>query len=914
MSAIISRLTFEYLRNPLGVGVSRPRLSWIVETTTPNWIQSAYEIEARGMVVRAESSDSVLVDWPFAPLGSRERLTIGVRVAGPGGEWTEWIHADVEAALLRAADWSAAFVSPGQGSLVRGEFLARPGLRSARLYATALGVYEACLNGSVVGDHVLAPGWTAYHQRLRYQTFDVTGLIVEGPNCLGATVGDGWYRGRLGFEGKRAHYGDHVAFLAQLELTYQDGTVERIVTDETWMARSGPLLSSDLYDGEHHDARLEPPDWSTTSCDDAGWEPVRVIQHDLGTLFAAGSPPVRRTEILAPVATTVAPSGATILDFGQNLVGRLRVTVRGEAGEKVILRHAEVLQDGELCTAPLRTAQATDTYVLADGGPRTWEPRFTFHGFRYAEVTGPVESAVAVVCHSDLERTGWFSCSDPLVERLHDNVVWSMRGNFLDVPTDCPQRDERLGWTGDLQVFAPTASFLHDSAGFLASWLADLAVEQGDDGVVPFTVPNIVGSSTPAAAWGDAAVIVPWTIYQRYGDRGVLAAQFPSMCAWVDRLRSLAGENRLWDTGFQFGDWLDPTVPGERSDLARTYPEIVATAYVARSAELVSRAAEVLGRREDAEKYSALAEEVRAAFRAEYVTPAGRLLSDSQTAYALALTFRLIADERIRCHAGQRLTDLVRGSGHTIATGFVGTPLICDALTDAGSVETAYRLLLQRGYPSWLYPVTQGATTIWERWNSLLPDGRVNPNGMTSFNHYALGAVADWLHRVVGGLAPAEPGYQRLRVAPRPGADLTSAGARLRTPYGLAACSWKLDREILTVDVVVPANTTAELDLPGCAQETIGSGSHRRSVPFTGHSGATSALTLDSTMREVGDRPEAMKAINDVIIAWRPEIADLVATGPSAISPETTVRDALAILRNDALLADVEAAFAALSP
>ncbi|MET9038162.1 family 78 glycoside hydrolase catalytic domain [Streptomyces mirabilis] len=913
MSTSVTSLTLEHLRDPLGLGIARPRLSWITETTTPNWTQSAYEIEARGEVVLVESPDSVLVEWPFVPLESRERITVGVRVAGPTGAWTDWTRTDVEAALLRTDDWSAAFVSPGDGSLLRREFEVRPGLRSARLYATALGVYEAELNGSVIGDHVLAPGWTSYQQRLRYQTFDVTALLTEGPNCLGATVGDGWYRGRLGFEGKRAHYGDRTAFLAQLELAYQDGTVERVVTDGSWTASAGPLLSSDLYDGEHHDARLEQPGWSAPSFEDRGWEKAEAVDHDLATLFATVSPPVRRTGILTPVATTVSSSGATILDFGQNLVGHLRITVRGAAGEKVVLRHAEVLQDGELCTAPLRTAQATDSYVLGSAEAETWEPRFTFHGFRYAELTGPVEDAVAVVCHTDFERTGWFSCSDPLVERLHENVVWSMRGNFLDVPTDCPQRDERLGWTGDLQAFAPTASFLYDTSGFLASWLADLAVEQTEDGVVPFIVPNVMGPPTAAAAWGDAAVTVPWTAYQRYGDRDLLERQFPSMRAWVDKQRSLAGESLLWDTGFQFGDWLDPTAPGDRTDLAKTYPEIVATAYFAHSAELVGRAADVLGRQQEREEYLALAAKVRDAFRDEYVTPSGRLLSDSQTAYALALRFGLLPDEGARRHAGQRLADLVRGGGYKIATGFVGTPLLCDALTDVGATEIAYRLLLQRDCPSWLYQVESGATTIWERWNSLLPDGTVNPSSMTSFNHYAFGAIADWLHRVVAGLAPAAPGYRKLRLAPRPGRGLSSASARLRTPYGLASCAWRVEDGTLTVEAVVPANTFADLDLPGRETETLGSGTHRRSVSFAGSSEPSGPLSLDSTMREVSDRPEAQQIINDAIVAWRPEVAELIAAGSSAtISAATTVREALGVLRNNELLAEIEARFAAL--
>ncbi len=621
---------------------------------------------------------------------------------------------------------------------------------------------------------------------------------------------------------------------------------------------------------------------------------------------------MRVTETLEPVATLTSPSGKTILDFGQNLVGRLRITVSGQAGEEVVLRHAEILQDGELCTGPLRTAKATDTYVLRGGGAEAWEPRFTFHGFRYAEVTGPVSGAVALVCHSDMERTGWFSCSDPLVERLHENAVWGMRGNFLDVPTDCPQRDERLGWTGDLQVFAPTASFLYDSSGFLNSWLADLAAEQEPDGAVPSVIPSVVHAPV-AAAWGDAAVIVPWTLYQRYGDLGVLEAQFSSMCAWVDHVESLAGEDLLWNSGFQYGDWLDPTAPPGRPEAAKTYPEIVATAYFARSADLVARTALLLGRTGEAERYEALATRIRRAFRDEYITPSGRLLSDSQTAYGLALRFGLLPGGEQRRHAAGRLADLLRGSGYRIATGFVGTPLVCDALAESGFLDSAYRLLLQKECPSWLYPVVQGATTIWERWDSLLPDGRVNPSGMTSFNHYAFGAVADWLHRTVAGLAPAEPGYRRLRITPRPGGGLTHASARLRTPYGLAACSWTLNGERLTVEATVPPNTSAEVNLPDGTEQTVGSGTHRWNVPFSDLTADLPPLTLDSTLGEVADRPGALKLLTDAIVARMPEIAEFIGTGLGSAPQGTRIRDALKLIPGaEPILHDVETAFAEL--
>ena len=894
----IAALSFEHRRETLGIGLPQPRLSWVVETGRRDWLQAGYEIEAvgldggvRGQTGLVRSDQSVLVPWPFAPLQSRERLAVRVRVEGADGSTSAWSAlAPVEAGLLDPADWSAQFVTPGwdedtsraqPAPLLRREFQVRAGLAQARLYVTALGVYEAQINGQAVGDHVLDPGWTSYDYRLRYQTFDVTGLLRAGGNTLGAILADGWYRGRLGFGGGRRNiYGNRLALLAQLEIRYADGTLERIVTDESWRAATGPILASSIYDGETYDARLERPGWSAPGYDDAAWSPVVALARDLSTLVAPAGPPVRRIETVAPVSISTSPSGRTLVDFGQNLVGRLRLTVRGEAGATITLRHAEVLEDGELGTRPLRMAAATDHYTLRGGDVETWEPRFTFHGFRYAEVEGwpgelQAEDLRAVVCHSDMERTGWFDCSDPLIDRLHENVVWSMRGNFLDLPTDCPQRDERLGWTGDIAAFAPTAAFLYDSAGFLQSWLADLGAEQqAEGGVVPIVVPNILDRPPfPAAAWGDAATIVPWVLYQRFGDAGILADQFASMRAWVDVVAASAGEHHLWDTGFQFGDWLDPAAPPDRPAQARTPPSLVATAYFARSAELVGQAAQVLGRAEDAARYGGLAAAVRAAFAAEYITPAGRLLRDSTTAYALALSFALLPEETQRRHAGRRLAELARASGYHISTGFVGTPLICDALCSVGEGDAAYRLLLQRDCPSWLYPVTMGATTIWERWDSMLPDGAINPGEMTSFNHYALGAVADWLQRTVGGLAPAAPGYRRLEMRPRPGGGLTRARARHQTPYGPAECAWRIEQGQIVVEAVVPANTRAQVMLPGREDSVgeVGSGTYRWAYPYQAPARTRRLLTLDSSLDEVINDPAAWDATLAAIRRYMPD-------------------------------------------
>ena len=901
----VSPPRFEHLTDALGIGVAAPRLSWIVESTVQGWRQTAYAVEActpDGARVAAteqvQSGESVLVAWPFAPLTARQRLHLRVRVWGEDGEPSPWSDlAPVEAGLLSPDDWSARFITPDwdeetsraqPAPLLRREFTVRPGVLRARLYITAQGVYTAQLNGAVVGDHVLAPGWTSYNHRLRYQTFDVTGLLTPGANAIGAMLGDGWYRGRLGFHGGRRNiYGDRLALLAQLEIDYADGSRERIITDEHWRAATGPILAGDIYDGESYDARRERPGWAAPGYADADWAGVRLVARDLATLVAPSGPPVRRIEEVAPSAIFASPSGRTLVDFGQNLVGWLRLTVQGPAGQTITLRHAEVLEHGELGTRPLRVAAATDRYTLRGEGVETYEPSFTFHGFRYAEVEGwpgelTADALRAVVCHSDMARTGWFECSDPLINRLHENVVWGMRGNFLDIPTDCPQRDERLGWTGDIQVFAPTASFLYDAAGFLQSWLADLAAEQTDaGGIVPFFVPSLgVLPDSPAAAWGDAAAIVPWVLYQRYGDKQILATQFASMCAWVDRVADAAGPTFIWDKGMQFGDWLDPKAPPDKPGDARTPAYVVATAYFARSADLVAQAADVLGRTDAAAHYHALAAAVRAAFAATFVTPAGRVIGDATTAYALALQFALLPTAEQRRHAAKRLAELVRSSGYRISTGFVGTPLVCDALCDGGETTAAYRLLMQRERPSWLYPVTMGATTIWERWDSMLPDGSINPGEMTSFNHYALGAVADWLHRTVAGLAPAAPGYRRIEIRPVPGGGLTHAAARHVTPYGLAACAWRiedsLDGPVITVEVEVPANTTASVHLPGDAGETLEVGAGRYSWAYAFETPVTvyPALTLDSTVGDLIDHPAAYAAVMRVVAQISKDFAD----------------------------------------
>jgi len=852
----------EHHREPLGIGERAPRLSWTILDTPDDWRQSAYRIDVRADDGRAlshevESDEQVLVAWPFASLASRERVGVRVSVRGEDGEWSDASpETALEAGLLSTDDWQAWPIgatwneNPAsdarRAALVRRGVHVRAGLASARLYATAHGLYEAEINGVRVGDDALSPGWTVYGSRLRCYTYDVTDLLVTGENALGAWLGDGWYRGRLGWRGGwRNVYGDDLSFLAQLELTYQDGTREIIATDHDWRVAPSPILRSGIYDGEDYDARLELDGWSSPGFDDAAWEMVQLRHRDRATLVAPTGPPVRCTQELHPIAVTTSPTGRTVLDFGQNFAGRLRIRVTGEAGTTVTIRTAEVLQNGDVYTRPLRDARSEDNYTLSGrAGGEEWEPRFTFHGFRYAEVSGwPTDVAAAVaagdivgrVYHTDLERTGWFSSSDPMLDRLHENVVWSTRGNFVDIPTDCPQRDERLGWTGDIQVFGPTASFLFDVSGMLSGWLEDLAIEQLPDGTVPWYVPVIPADKMwtpmrPGAAWGDAATLLPWTLFEAYGDLGLVRAQFDSARKWVDLLERLSGPSRLWNTCFQLGDWLDPAAPPQDPADARTDRHLVASAYFAQSARTVALMAERLGLPAEAAHYATLAAEVRNAFTAEYIGADGIMTSDAQTAYALALSFDLIPDAARRRVAADRLAILVAEAGNRIATGFVGTPLIAGALSDNGHVDTAYNLLLERECPSWLYQIGMGATTIWERWDSMLPDGTVNPGTMTSFNHYALGAVADWLHRTVAGIAPEEAGYRRIRFAPRPSAALTSASARHLTPYGEASISWTTTADELRVEIVIPTGSSGILDLQGKATEDLGPGTHSRTV------------------------------------------------------------------------------------
>ncbi|WP_147918064.1 alpha-L-rhamnosidase [Ruania zhangjianzhongii] len=845
VSTQVSDVRVERRRDRAVADTPAPRLSWTISTTISGWNQTAAEVRLdEEQVVRLEGDQSVFVDWPFPPLAPHSRHVLEVRVFGPDGDVSSWSSpVEMQSGFLADGAWQAQFIELGnhtrqaQPGLLRTEVQIAKEVRAATLYATAHGLYQVSINGSDVDDSVLKPGWTSYQYRLEHEATDVTAMLTTGGNALGIRLAGGWFTEEYGFHGQaRRVYGDQPAAAAQIHIAYTDGTEDLITTGAHWRgAALGKVERSGIYQGERIDARRALPGWDEPGFEDSDWSAVAV--REVATVpEAAVAEPVRRTQELPVREVITTPAGRTVLDFGQNLVGWLRLRVRGPRGQEIVVRHAEVLEHGELGVRPLRHARATDEFVLS-GGEDLFEPEFTFHGFRYAEIDGwPGEcdpaAVTAVVVGSDMRRTGWFECSEPMVNRLHENVVWGMRGNFLSIPTDCPQRDERMGWTGDIQVFSPTAATLFDADAFLAAWLKDVAAEQAAaGGVCGFVVPQVLpDGDQPAAAWGDAATVVPTVLFERFADRRALADQYPSMRAWVDVLLELAGEEKLWEGMFQYGDWLDPDAPADRPGAAKVDSDIVASAHLVRSTRLVARAAAELGHDQDADRYGALAEEARGAWVRAYTTSEGRIVSDAQTAYAMAIAYELV-DAELRTVMGHRLAQLVRESGYRMGTGFVGTPIIADALTTTGHPEVAGALLLQTDVPSWLYAVTMGATTIWERWDSMLPDGTINPGEMTSFNHYAFGAVADWLYRRLAGLGPDTPGYQRLRIAPVPISGLSSANARHETPYGPAEAGWQASDGQIRIHAVLPPNTTAVVELPGEDIIQVGSGRHEWSIP-----------------------------------------------------------------------------------
>lgn len=837
----------ENQKNPLGVDVS-PRFSWQLVSEKRNVTQTAYEIRVSDTQAslskgnmwssgKVNSDQSLYVPYGGKPLQSGKKYFWQVRVWDNTGKASAWTEANFwQLGLLNSSDWKAKWIQPGfkedtinqPSPYFRKTFSTTKKIASATAFITSLGLYEAFINGKRVGDAYLTPGWTSYNKRLQYQLYDVTALLTSGTNAIGVALGSGWYRGFIGFSGQKNFYGKEVALLAQIEIQYTDGTKETIVTDESWKSSTGSIVSSEIYDGETIDAHKEKAGWNTASFNDSDWQGVKIKTSSAPLLIATYNEPIRKKETFKSIKTITTPKGERVLDFGQNLVGWVQVKIKGNAGDKITLYHAEVLdKEGNFYTENLRPAKQKNEYILKGNGEEFFEPHFTFQGFRYIKIEdykGEInpDNFTAVAMYSDMQPTGTFTSSNPLINQLQHNIQWGQRGNFLDVPTDCPQRDERLGWTGDAQAFARTATFNYDVHNFFLKWLKDVEADQ-IDGSVPFVVPNVLGAgATGSTGWADAATIIPWTMYLAYGDRRVLEDQFNSMKAWVGFMERNS-TNYLWNKGFHFGDWLFYR-PFDDNDgrSAVTDKYLIAQCFFAHSTELVIKTAKVLGKQDDVAKYSALLKNVKDAFMKEYMTANGRLVSSTQTAYVLALNFDMLP-ENLRAYAAEKLVENIKSYGNHLTTGFLGTPYLCHVLTRFGYDDVAYTLLLQETYPSWLYPVKMGATTIWERWDGIKPDGTFQTPGMNSFNHYAYGAIGDWMYRVATGIDTDEsaPGYKSIVIKPHLDSRLTQASSEYKTGYGLVKSSWKTADQTLNFDIEVPANTKATVFVPATAAENI---------------------------------------------------------------------------------------------
>jgi alpha-L-rhamnosidase len=837
----VTSLTTDYKVNPLGIGNPVPELAWIIESDQPNTMQASYEIRAAlspaGLsrknsqvwnTGQVNSTQSVHVRYQGQPLSSHQRVYWQVRITDNHGQKSSWSEAAYwEMGKLQESDWEAEWITPvweedntksPPSPYMRKEFPVKGTIAQARLYISCQGLYQAEINGKRVGDREFTPGWTSYNTRIQYQVYDVTDMLATGRNAIGIVLGDGWFRGNLGWGDRRNRYGERLSAIAQIMVEYSDGNTESISTDESWKASTGPIMESDIYNGEVYDATRELDGWSKPGYDDAGWKATAIKDVSKKILIATEGPPVRVVNELEPLSIQKTEEG-WLVDMGQNMVGWIRIGASGSAGDVITLRHAEVLDtEGRMYYDNLRSAKATDTYYLK-GGEEVLEPHFTFQGFRYVMVSGYPGTLTAdrirgMVIHSDMEPAGTFECSDTLINQLQHNIVWGLKGNFLDVPTDCPQRDERLGWTGDAQVFAPTACFNMNAATFYRKWLKDLAADQAADGMVPNVIPDVLGGGG-ATGWADAGVVIPWVVYQYFGDTTVLENQYESMKKWIGYMEEHAGDDYIWTDDYHYGDWL--SFDDSRSDYmgAYTTKDLIATAYYSYSSGLVSRVARVLGRAEDARYYEELSDRVKQAFNEEFVTPNGRLVAHTQTAYTLALSFGLL-DEETAGKSARYLAKDVEDFEH-ITTGFLGTPLISQTLTNTGRNELAYMLLNRKEYPSWLYPVTMGATTIWERWDGQKPDLSFQTPSMNSFNHYAYGAIGNWMYQVMAGIQLDEnhPGYKNIIIHPQPGGGFTWARATHESVYGQIVSGWELEGDTLTMKVEIPANTSAMIYIPG---------------------------------------------------------------------------------------------------
>jgi alpha-L-rhamnosidase len=849
---VVRDLRCEYRVNPLGIDIVKPRLSWIMESNQRGQMQSAYQIlvaDSEEKLRRnqgelwdsgkVESGQSHQVVYEGEPLKSRMRCHWKVRVWDKDGKASAWSEPAMwTVGLLKPGDWQAkwigydeelknsdnreksdpnALVLPPPPYLRRAFLVGQP-VKRAVVYATALGLYELHINGKRVGEDYFTPGWTDYPTRVYYQTYEVTDLIKKGDNAIGAILADGWYAGYLGFGKKREHYGNKPRLFVQLEIEYENGHIQKVVTDGTWKARYGPLLESDFLMGETYDGRKEMSGWDISSFDDSSWAVVAVTDksEDIGIVQSYPGETVQKTMEIKPKKLTEPEESVYVFDMGQNFAGWVRLKVNGKAGTKIVLRFAEMLNpDGTIYTENLRAARCTDTYILKGTGKEFWEPHFTFHGFRYVEITGypgkpGLDAITGVVVHSAIPMAGSFECSSPMVNQLYSNIVWSQRGNFIEVPTDCPQRDERLGWTGDAQIFIRTATYNMDVSAFFTKWLVDLEDAQSDEGGFPDVAPRKVAMGDGTAAWGDAGVICPWTIYEVYGDKRILERHYESMKKWISYLEKNSKD--LLRPAKGYGDWV--------SIGSNTPKDVIATAYFAYSTHLVSKAAAALGKDDDANKYEGLFEQIKNAFNRAYVSEDGRIKGDTQTCYLLGLYFDLLPEEK-REPATRHLIEAIRKKDWHLSTGFVGLSYLIPTLTETGHLDIAYRLLNNETFPSWGYSIKNGATTIWERWDGWTEEKGFQTPGMNSFNHYAFGSIGRWLFGSVAGIDTDGSGYKRIIIKPVPGGGLDYAKASYKSINGKIVSDWRINGDIFTLNVTIPANTTATVYVPASDIESV---------------------------------------------------------------------------------------------
>ncbi|RZK82135.1 MAG: alpha-L-rhamnosidase [Pedobacter sp.] len=835
-------LKVEHQTNPLSVDNPNPRFSWKIRSSSKNTVQKSYELKVGTNTVNVVSDQSVLIPYKGSALQSKTKYFWQVRVKDNHGNTSAWSSQQYFQTGLKPSDWTAKWITvPGKDtSLVSPLFrrslnLSKP-IKSATAYITAKGLFEARINGKRVSDEYLSPGWTSYKKHLQYVVFDVTKYLTKGSNVIGVSLGDGWYKGRIGFGYQKHFYGDTKALLLQLEIEYKDGTKETLNSDESWKTAYGPILAANMYDGETYDARLEKEGWDNVSYkEDESWRAVGVAEKGPETLVGMSGPPVKKHEVFKALKIIKTPKGETVVDFGQNMVGWVLLKASGPAGTNIRVSHTEVLDKaGNFYTENLRTAKQQNNYILSGKKEQVFEPHFTFQGFRFVKIEGypgelTTDKLEAVALYSDMATTGKFNTNNALLNQLQHNILWGQKGNFVDVPTDCPQRDERLGWTGDAQAFAATAAYNMDVAGFFTKWLKDVKADQQTNGKIPHVVPNVLADwEAGSSGWSDVVTIAPWNMYLAYGDKGILENHYEPMKAWVNYVKGIS-KNNLWNSGRHFGDWLFYR-PNDDNDgrAAVTDKFLIAQAFYANSTQLLINTAKILGKTEDVATYTNLLADIKAAFVKEYLTSSGRLVSSTQTAYVLALQFDMLPEE-LRKQAAERLVANVKDYGNHLTTGFLGTPHLCHVLSRFGFDNVAYDLLMQENYPSWLYPVKMGATTIWERWDGIKPDGSFQTADMNSFNHYAYGAIGDWMYKTMAGINPVveQPGYKKIVIAPKPGGKISNVSAELETAYGPVKSAWTLVDGLFKFDVTIPPNTKATVILPKSGkQEELGSGDY----------------------------------------------------------------------------------------